>query len=225
MYLSRLILNPRNRRVQNEMARPYELHRSVLKAFPDAMPDSERVLYRVDHDARGERLTLLVQSESRPDWTWAEQSPGYLLDDGSVADGPLAVKEFALALQPGQVLAFRLRANPTVKKKSHERPDGVMPPNGIRLGLVREEDQRAWLERKGQQHGFRVLRLLIAPEGMQVGHQPVSQEQPRRLAHMAVRFEGVLQVTDPALLSEAVRAGIGSAKSFGFGLLSLARLR
>ena len=97
-----------------------------------------------------------------------------------------------------------------------------MPPNGIRLGLVHEEDQRAWLERKGQQHGFRVLRLAVAPEGMQVGHQPVRQEQPRRLAHVAVRFEGLLQVTDPALLSEAVRAGIGSAKSFGFGLLSLA---
>jgi len=37
-----------------------------------------------------------------------------------------------------------------------------------------------------------------------------------------VRYEGLLQVTDPHLLVEAVRAGIGSAKGFGFGLLSLA---
>ena len=99
MYLSRLILNPRNRRVQSELARPYELHRSVLRAFPATLPASERVLFRVDHDARGERIVLLVQSESRPDWSWAKQAPGYLLEGGSMPDGPLAVKEFALALQ------------------------------------------------------------------------------------------------------------------------------
>ena len=34
MYLSRLILNPRSRRVQRELAEPYEMHRSLMKAFP-----------------------------------------------------------------------------------------------------------------------------------------------------------------------------------------------
>ena len=37
-----------------------------------------------------------------------------------------------------------------------------------------------------------------------------------------VRFDGVLQVTDVGALVEAVRGGIGPAKAFGFGLLSLA---
>lgn len=41
----------------------------------------------------------------------------------------------------------------------------------------------------------------------------------------AVLFEGVLQVTDPDKLRIAVGAGIGSAKGFGFGLLSLAPVR
>ena len=36
MYLSRLILNPRSRQVRNELADPYEMHRTVCKAFPDA---------------------------------------------------------------------------------------------------------------------------------------------------------------------------------------------
>ena len=35
MYLSRLILNPRHRRVQREVANPYEMHRSLMRAFPD----------------------------------------------------------------------------------------------------------------------------------------------------------------------------------------------
>lgn len=39
---------------------------------------------------------------------------------------------------------------------------------------------------------------------------------------LAVRFDGLLEVTDPGKFLETLRAGIGSAKGFGFGLLSLA---
>ena len=215
MYLSRLILNPRNRRVQSEIARPYELHRSVLSAFPATKPESERVLFRMEQDPRGERLALLVQSQGEPDWRWAEVADGYLL-----AGARPEVKQVELGLREGQVLAFRLRANPTVKKKSHQ--DGKEPrANGVRLGLAKEEDQRAWLERKGQQHGFRVLRTQIMPEGLQVGHTGRGTDA-RRLAHLAVRYEGLLQITDVDVFHQAIRSGIGSAKGFGFGLLSLA---
>ena len=40
--------------------------------------------------------------------------------------------------------------------------------------------------------------------------------------HFGVRFDGTLQVTDARALARAVRDGIGPAKAFGFGLLSLA---
>ena len=43
------------------------------------------------------------------------------------------------------------------------------------------------------------------------------------MTHQAVRFEGVLQVVDPVAFQQTLRCGIGSAKGFGFGLLSLAR--
>ena len=48
MYLSRLILNPRSRQVQKELADPYQLHRTIMAAFPDVLPPDERVLFRVD---------------------------------------------------------------------------------------------------------------------------------------------------------------------------------
>ena len=45
MFLSKLILNPRNRRVQREIADPYQMHRSLMRAFPDNLsPAAERVL-------------------------------------------------------------------------------------------------------------------------------------------------------------------------------------
>ncbi|MBC7236474.1 MAG: type I-E CRISPR-associated protein Cas6/Cse3/CasE [Chloroflexi bacterium] len=216
MYLSRLKLNPRHRRVQSELARPYELHRTVMAAFPAILPPDERVLFRVDTDARSGQLALLVQSQYAPDWSHVQREPGYLLP-GTAPE----VKEVHLPLMSGQVLAFRLRANPTVKKKSH-RDSKELPVNGVRLGLAKEEEQRAWLERKGEQHGFRVLWAQIIPEGMQVSYSGRGAGA-RRLAHLAVRFEGLLQVADAEVFRQAVRDGIGSAKAFGFGLLSLAR--
>ena len=43
MYLSQLTLNPRTRRVQRELANPYELHRTLMRAYPEALPEGERV--------------------------------------------------------------------------------------------------------------------------------------------------------------------------------------
>ncbi|MCG9890560.1 MAG: type I-E CRISPR-associated protein Cas6/Cse3/CasE [Thermosynechococcaceae cyanobacterium MS004] len=37
-------------------------------------------------------------------------------------------------------------------------------------------------------------------------------------------YQGILQVEDPALLVEAIRQGIGRGRSYGCGLISIARL-
>jgi CRISPR system Cascade subunit CasE len=39
------------------------------------------------------------------------------------------------------------------------------------------------------------------------------------------RFDGLLQVVDPTLFRAALATGIGPAKAYGFGLLSIAPLR
>lgn len=117
MYLSRLTLNPRCRRVQAEAARPYELHRTIMAAVPDDLTESsERILFRLESDPRTGRLALLVQSWQAPNWTHlaGPDFAGYLLPTG--AANP-AVKAVDLRLSAGQVLAFRLLANPTVKRE------------------------------------------------------------------------------------------------------------
>ena len=53
----------------------------------------------------------------------------------------------------------------------------------------------------------------------------IEVEQQDKLRHFAVCFEGVLKVTDEDLFTETVENGIGSAKGFGFGLLSLAPIK
>ncbi len=229
MFLSRLMLNPRSRRVQRELSNPYELHRSVCAAFPDTLPPEERVLYRVDEHPRSGTPMLLVQSQGEPDWSGADASAGYLLCRSEC-------KPVMLALAPGQRYVFRLRANPTVKKATHDpepgahtgwvaeararRAGGERAPgdNGVRLGLIHEEDQRAWLDRQAERCGFGVQACTVVPEGLRHAQRPGG----RRMSHLAVRYEGVLQVLDAGRFADAVRQGIGPARAFGFGLLSLA---
>jgi len=215
MYLSRLILNPRNRRVQKEIADPYQMHRSLMRAFPDDLAEGdERVLFRLEEHPRTGALTLLVQSLTLPDWSWLAEpgARGYLL----LVDEPNpAVKPFDLKLAPGQVLAFRLRANPTVKRRFNEQ-------DHKRVALYQEEKQIEWLKRKGEQGGFHLLSTRASNETV-VGGTIHRAKETHKLHLLAVQFDGLLQVTDPDRLRETVQRGIGSGKALGFGLLSLAR--
>ena len=226
MYLSKLTLDPHNRRVQRELANLYELHRTLMSSFPEKLPPGERVLFRVDVDDRSGVPTVLLQSHTAPDWAWLgdPRANGYLLR------APES-KLFELTFITGQMLTFLLRANPTVKHSAPGERQGRRDP------LYREEDQRKWLEHKATDGGFRLLRVAVRKEGNTYGRQPVKkaaedvtetgqnvEKGPRahRLTLYAVRFEGVLQVTDPDKLWETVQQGIGPGKGLGFGLLSLA---
>jgi CRISPR system Cascade subunit CasE len=212
MYLSRLVLNPRSRRVQREIADPYQLHRSLMRAFPgDLQEGDERVLFRLDADARGGAPTVLLQSWLEPKWDWLDDAGarGYLLR-------PPETKAFDLRLAAGQVLAFRLRANPTVKRRFD---DG----DHKRVGLYREEEQIEWLKRKGEQGGFCLLAARAGGDSRVGGFiRREEEDKTHKLTLLAVQFDGLLQVTDPDRLRETVRRGVGSGKGLGFGLLSLA---
>jgi CRISPR system Cascade subunit CasE len=217
MYLSRLILNPRNRRVQREIADPYQMHRSLMNAFPDDLDQgAERVLFRLERPSRtGARhggLALLVQSLNLPDWSWLAEpgAQGYLLPLGE--PNP-AIKSFDVALVPGQMLAFRLRANPTVKRTVAGRKK--------RLGLYREDEQIKWLERKAESGGFRLISVRTSHHE-NIGGRIHREDITHNLRLLSVQFDGLLQATDPDRLWEAVRRGVGSGKGLGFGLLSLA---
>lgn len=222
MYLSRLILDPRNRRARREIAEPYHMHKSLLRGFPENLDrERDRVLFRVETDLRTGVPTVLLQSTLEPAWGWLGDDgahdyllPQHLLPPG-VDENP-HTKTFDLNLVPGQVLAFRLRANPTVKKKVEGKR------NGRRVALYREDEQIEWLERKGEQGGFRLVSARVAGRG-DVGGRVRRDGKTHKLKLLAVQFDGRLQVLDPTQLRQTVRQGIGSGKGLGFGLLSLAR--
>ena len=210
LYLSLLLLNPRSRQVQSELRDPYQMHRTLAKAFGEgeAAQAAARCLFRVEEDGQGV-LRLLVQSQVPPLWEELTAPPDYL-------SAPPQVKEFAPAFRSGQPLAFRLRANPT--KRQAAKAEGSKM--GARVGLYTEEERLAWLRRQGIAHGFAVQEARLISESASA-----CRAQSNRAVFSAVRFEGVLRVTDPPALLNALAGGIGAGKGFGFGLLSVSRLK
>jgi len=208
MYLSRLKLNPAVRKTRELLISPYQLHQAIYHAFPE--DGAGRVLYRIDENQRIGTISLLVQSEKEPDWKRAEYLNLCLIDKAEF-------HHFTPDLKSGRALFFRLRANPSVKKQEEGKK------NGYRVGLIKEKDQLAWLNRKAESGGFSIVSCRIIPEG--IARDDRSGAVNDRLRHFAVFFEGVLKVTDELIFTETVENGIGSAKGFGFGLLSLAPLK
>lgn len=212
MYLSKLTLNPHNRQVQREVGNPYQLHRTLMQGFPETLAADERVLFRLDADARTGSLHVLVQSIHEPDWsTLREAGQGRYL-----VSPPEPAKHFAPSLSAGSILHFRLRANPTIKKRREDKK------NSNRVPLIREEEQQAWLGRKGELHGFRVLQSTISGDE-KLTDRIQRDDKTHKLDLYTVQFDGVLQVTDADLFAQALAQGIGPARGFGCGLLSLAR--
>lgn len=217
MYLSLLTLEARSAEVQRDLRDPQALHRTVMRAFPDVL-DPEvgarahlGVLHRLEFERRTGRLLLYVQSEVAPDWR--------ILPAGYLAPGGDRVKPVAStyqALQPGRILRFRLRANPTRKIDTKSGPNGEKR-NGRRVPINGEKAQIDWLVRKGEENGFELLQALVTGTG--AGELVRSHSTQRTF--QGVLYEGRIRVVDPVKLREGLAQGVGPAKAFGFGLLSV----
>ena len=243
MYLSKLILNPRHRNVRRDLADCQELHRRVLSAFEHIDAQDARaalcVLYRVETEARTGAITVLVQSAERPEWSCLPEQ--YLLEEDVETPPCKFIGDKYAMVEAGMRFRFRLRANPTRKIETKTGADGKKR-NGKRVELRDEHRQLEWLERKSSQHGFRVRAVRAINENKSIGNHasrratsmtgssaPVleneidKRERPPRLTFASVLFEGELMVTNQEMFKEALRRGIGSGKSYGFGLLSISR--
>jgi CRISPR system Cascade subunit CasE len=217
VYLSRLLLNPHAPSVKRDIANVHDMHRTLMSAYPDqpepeAYRQAHGVLWRIDPVRTG--VTQLVQSATRPDWS--------RLPEGHLSRGPdtQSMQQVLDALTPGRRFAFRLLANPTEFSRTAAESPKRLPHRTI-------EGQVKWLIRQAERHGF------VIPSAVHGGPDLTTTEIPRitgsrkghKITVYAVRYEGHLVVTDPAALSEALTSGIGRAKAYGCGLLSLASPR
>ena len=187
-------------------ANRYEMHRLLLGAFPAHTSAQVGLLYRLETVDANEPLpiVLLVQTQL---------SPGFerLYQDGLLLQ-PVDVKPFETDLPLGSRFIFRLLANPTQR-----RQQGDYAGKRVELNTLEEHEQ--WLARKAQLGGFSLEGLNTTQLGKVISSKMLAGKK-QVLTHQAVRYEGLLRVEDSVLFKRHFERGIGSAKAFGFGLLS-----
>src|SRR5262249_21693608 len=146
---SKLVLNLRNPDARRDLAGVYELHRTLMTNYPHPRVEQRcDLLFRIEPSRTGPPI-VLVQTRDQPDW--CNLPGGYLLRTAES-------KSLDLAFKSGQLLRFRLRANPTKKLGTATKQERLAgkKDNGQRFALLREEEQIAWLVQKGEPGGFRV---------------------------------------------------------------------
>ena len=202
MYLSKVQLD------WEHAKNPYELHKALWQLFPDRPDENRNFLFRVENIVKNQSAQLLMQSVEKP-------VPG--------AKGELlACREIPLQLHEGQFLRFRLRANPIKTIKDVEK--GVVEKKGksftrtARVPLIHEEQQQAWLERKFD--GAALLQSLNIQKELVLNFRKHKEQRSGKI--QTVLFDGVFQVLNPTALVAMMEQGIGPAKSFGCGMLSIA---
>jgi len=195
------------------VSNPYRIHQRLCMAF-DHIEGEERVLFRVEGPVatrQGMRPRILVQSLNQPDWDSAFRNAPFLVAgaDAQCPTGEIAYKPYEPHFEAGDRCRYLLHANPTVKK------------DGRRHGIVDRAGQLDWLKRKAAAGGFACEQVEVESQRWQYSRRSWQRDLNRHV-HFAVTFSGILRVTDSEKFAEAVAAGIGPAKAYGFGLLSVA---
>jgi CRISPR system Cascade subunit CasE len=197
VILSQFQLNLDNPEARRDLGNRYEMHRTLKK-----LVSGGQVLWRLEGRA------VLLLSDSSPDWS--QTSAGYLAGQPRTKTYP--VEELKLS---DRKLRFRLQANATKSIK-----EGVQRnERGKRVQLVTEQDQLAWLARQAERCGFKIVQATTT-ESQDLRFRKKPGQKPITLGSCV--FEGSLEVNDESRFKDTLKTGLGRAKAFGLGLLSIA---
>ncbi|MEC4019752.1 type I-E CRISPR-associated protein Cas6/Cse3/CasE [Streptomyces sp. H27-D2] len=235
MYLTRFRFNTGRTEARRLLGSPHLMHGTVNMAFPE-LPHRDgqgpRVLWRVDRDHQAE-TKLFIVSPTRPDLTHLVEQAGWpTLDTPGWAT--FAYGEFLDALSVGDTWGFRLTANPVhnIRKPTDKEGDRTK-----RTAHRTPHHQLRWLLERQEKAGFEVTRKPVDRQLTEYGdeHELIVRDQlplqfrrpPEKHAKQDVHitrvtFDGRLRIADPVVFRQTLTHGLGKAKAYGCGLMTLA---
>lgn len=197
----------------------YDAHQALWRAFGDHPDRTRDFIYR--RTGENDFLAVSARHPDDADGVWAIRS-----------------KEYDPRLKVGDRLFFALRVNPVRKTRD---ADGRQ----LRHDVV--QDVRKQLERQGiprdewparqeiaQQAGFEWLAARQQRLGLKLEEQGflvdgysqetfIKPKNRRRVRVTVLDMKGFAHVTDPDSLRDALMHGVGPAKAYGCGLLTVKR--
>lgn len=197
------------------LSSPNILHGAVEQSF--AGKDS-RKLWRVDW--LNDSCYLLVLSEKEPDFTHIVDQFGYPSSKRSWETKNY--NALLSRLQIGQEWHFRLRANPT---RSSFNDKNKASGRGKVFAHVTQEQQRQWLLLKSKSCGFKLEENDFEIVQTQWIKFSKGKDNNRQVTLRTASFEGKLTITNLKGFTDTLVSGIGRAKAYGCGMLTIAGLR
>ena len=198
MYLYKIAFRP------EAFRNPYEWHRIIWEYFSGG-PNLEReFLFRLEDKVVNERdLVVILQSQQKMQTTAVGQS--------YVIDGPTKIDVHSI--QIGCVYQFKLNAN--VIKQIH---DAENPERRIRVPIIKEQDQVAWLKRKFEKAGELANVNIVSKNNLFFKKKSVKGKLS------TVTFEGLIKIHNTEEMELLLKNGVGPAKCFGCGLVSIKKV-
>ncbi len=182
-------------------------HRIVLAAFPGAASRQQAgALYAYSPPTGEQPPRLLVQSTAKPDWS--HLSTHQVRSLPQVQD----IGQFWDRVSAGTRYHFRLTASPCHGVGGH----GGKRVRGTRTPIRDPTAQASWLARILAGAADLAHIQITAPV------KTTGWRGDRAITVTSVTFSGELTVIDPDQLRERAIAGVGPAKAYGNGLLTVA---
>lgn len=224
---SSIPVNPHKRGGRRLLSNPQAMHAAVRACFPPDLAEHDaRVLWRVDRF--GEAFTLYIVGPEAPDLDVVGDQAGWPSRPGRTADyGPLLD-----SLRPGLERSFRLTANPVRSLPAAGGRRGKVVPH------VTVAQQQEWLMDKAVSCGFELRTMppsgddgsgaelpdlaVTRREDLSFSRRHGNGERTGTVSLRTATFDGSLRVTDADALRRALTHGIGRARAYGCGLLTLA---
>ena len=213
--LSMLTLNPKSQKCRNDMRNLQSMHRRIMGLFPQTPSAQARqefgVLWRVEPTESPTLLlqsspTLLLQSSVEPDFRSLPDR--YASYEHKNIDNHLA------SFRNGQIVNYRVMLNPVRSSRAGGRNSQTPIPFS--------EHQR-WWEDRSERIG---LVSVDAPAliGQPAKHLHRNGADPS-LPIYSTRVDGIAEIADADSLRHAIESGVGRAKAWGCGLLTVVKAR
>lgn len=202
MYFSKWLLDYR------KPIDPYQLHKIIWQLFPDKADEERSFLFRVEKAEQKCAQQILLQSSCPPQ---------AVSNELSLLKKP---KEIHFEIKSGGRYRFMLCANPT--KRINDKDGKAKNQGKVRVPIIDEAEIVAWLKR--QFEGSAEIDAVELTQKNLIHFHKSNKDQAYFGKIQTVTFLGILTVTDSELLIEKIAKGIGPAKAFGCGLLTLAKI-
>lgn len=213
MYLHRILLDLNKRDTVFALGNPRLLHAAIEGSF---VGERERKLWRLD-SYQGKYYLLVLSNQA------SEFKPlvaRYGVRDAAVER--LDYARFLEKLEAGQTWKFRLVANPVQSSVKNTRTDGENIRGSVHAHVTIDQ-QKQWLLSRQESLGVRILQEQF--DVTATNWYQFKKRDKNQVSLKVAAYEGVLEIENAELLKKVLVGGLGRAKAYGCGLLTLAPLR